>query len=64
MLDELVQLLLANETVDGSEVYALAGRPEPAAAGAGMTMAPDRASSVKPEPVSKGSAKAVPDHRS
>ena len=38
---ELVDLLLANETVDGSEVYALAGRSEPVG-GAGVTMAPDR----------------------
>jgi cell division protease FtsH len=39
VLDELVQLLLVKETVDGSEVYALAGRPEPADGG-GITMAP------------------------
>ena len=26
-LDKLVELLLVNETVDGSEVYAIAGRP-------------------------------------
>jgi cell division protease FtsH len=41
-LDQLVALLVANETVGGSEVYALAGRPEPASGG-GVTMAPDRA---------------------
>ncbi len=41
-LDQLVALLVANETVNGSEVYALAGRPEPASGG-GVTMAPDRA---------------------
>jgi cell division protease FtsH len=29
VLDKLVQLLVTNETVDGSQVYALAGRPEP-----------------------------------
>jgi ATP-dependent Zn protease len=29
VLDRLVQLLLTKETIDGSEVYALAGRPEP-----------------------------------
>jgi cell division protease FtsH len=39
-LDRLVDLLLANETVDGSQVYALAGRPEPEVAAGGMTMAP------------------------
>ena len=59
-LDALVQLLIANETVDGSQVYALAGRPEPVSTG-GMTMAPDRVSSVKREPANKGSAKAVHD---
>ena len=41
-LDQLVALLVANETIGGSEVYALAGRPEPASGG-GVTMAPDRA---------------------
>ena len=41
VLDRLVDLLLAKETVDGSEVYALAGRSEPVG-GAGVTMAPDR----------------------
>jgi cell division protease FtsH len=42
VLDELVELLLANETVDGSAVYELAGRPEPTD-GAGRTLAPERA---------------------
>jgi cell division protease FtsH len=42
VLDRLVQLLVADETVDGSAIYALAGQPTPASAG-GMTMAPDRA---------------------
>ncbi|MDQ1360492.1 MAG: cell division protease FtsH, partial [Acidimicrobiaceae bacterium] len=41
VLDKLVQLLVTNETVDGSQVYALAGRPEPSGGG-GMTVAPDR----------------------
>jgi cell division protease FtsH len=45
VFDKVVQLLIANETVDGSEVYALAGRPEPVGGG-GTTMAPDRAVSV------------------
>jgi cell division protease FtsH len=40
VLDKLVQLLVTNETVDGSQVYALAGRPEPSSGG-GMTVAPD-----------------------
>jgi cell division protease FtsH len=45
VLERLVQLLVANETVDGSEIYALAGRSEPGGV-RGMTMAPDRAVSV------------------
>ena len=40
VLEKLVQLLVTNETVDGSQVYALAGRPEPSSGG-GMTVAPD-----------------------
>ncbi|HXQ18357.1 MAG TPA: ATP-dependent zinc metalloprotease FtsH [Acidimicrobiales bacterium] len=42
VLNQLVVLLLAQETVDGSAVYALAGRPVPADGG-GLTVAPDRA---------------------
>ncbi len=42
VLDALVQLLLNYETVDGSEVYALAHRPEPVG-GEGLTVARDRA---------------------
>jgi cell division protease FtsH len=49
VLDKLVQLLIANETVDGSQIYALAGRTEPVS-GSGMTMAPSRATSVTKEP--------------
>jgi len=45
VLNQVVDLLLANETVDGSDIYALAGRTEPVG-GAGMTLAPDRAASV------------------
>ena len=45
VLDNLVDLLIAEETVDGSQVYALAGRHEPAG-GAGVTMAPNRTVSV------------------
>jgi len=42
VLDKLVQLLVANETVDGSEIYALAGLPEPVGTlgPGGVTMAP------------------------
>ncbi len=56
-LDKLVELLVAHETVDGSQVYAIAGRREPAAAGAGMTMAPDRAAAVDEKAVPGASVK-------
>jgi cell division protease FtsH len=45
VLDQLVELLLTNETVDGSDVYALAHRPEPTD-GEGVTIAPNRKMSV------------------
>jgi cell division protease FtsH len=45
VLDELVQHLLTNETVNGSEVYELAGRPVPTG-GEGITVAPGRAASA------------------
>jgi cell division protease FtsH len=41
VLDKVVDLLLSKETIDGSEVYALAGRPEPVG-GARVTLSPDR----------------------
>jgi cell division protease FtsH len=51
VLDRLVDLLVAEETVDGSQIYALAGRTVPT--GSGMTMAPNRSVSVdKDRPVS------------
>lgn len=40
-IDQLVALLIENETVDGSVVYKIAGRDEPTGGG-GVTMAPDR----------------------
>ena len=43
--DEVVNLLLEQETVDGSEIYALAGRPEPGG-GRATTMAPERAAAA------------------
>jgi cell division protease FtsH len=46
VLDKLVDLLLATETVDGSQVYALSGRPEPVATTPGLTMVPDRAAAM------------------
>jgi cell division protease FtsH len=42
-IDKLVALLIANETVDGSRVYEIAGRPLPQS-GVGVTVAPDRTS--------------------
>ncbi|MGP0110658.1 MAG: ATP-dependent zinc metalloprotease FtsH [Acidimicrobiales bacterium] len=53
VLDQLVQLLLTNETVEGSEIYALAGRPEPTG-GEGVTVAPERANALEGEPVAGG----------
>jgi cell division protease FtsH len=50
VLDQLVQLLLTDETVEGSEIYALAGRTEPTG-GEGVTVAPERASALEGEPV-------------
>jgi len=41
VLDRLTELLIEREMIDGGEVYALAGRPEPA--GAQETIAPKRA---------------------
>ena len=46
ILDKLTDLLVTNETVDGSQIYELAGRPEPSLVGAGVTMAPDRAAAT------------------
>jgi cell division protease FtsH len=40
-VDQLVTLLVANETVDGATVYKIAGRTEPSSGG-GVTVAPDR----------------------
>jgi cell division protease FtsH len=42
-IDKLVALLISNETVDGSVVYEIAGRPLPQS-GVGVTVAPDRTS--------------------
>jgi hypothetical protein len=47
-LDQLVALLLSSETVDGSEVYAIAGRPEPDS-GAGMMVPAEHGSSADAE---------------
>ena len=51
VLDKLVQLLLEKETIDGAEVYALAGRTEPSRS-AGLVTSPDVAVAVHAEPAS------------
>ena len=45
VLDQVVQHLLDNETIDGADVYALAHRPVPSG-GEGMTVAPGRAAAT------------------
>jgi cell division protease FtsH len=42
-LRKLSEALIAKETLDGAEVYAIAGLPEPSGLEAGTTMAPQRA---------------------
>ena len=49
VLDELIALLLAEETVDGAVVYRLAGRAEPKS-GAARTVAPERADARRQVP--------------
>jgi cell division protease FtsH len=56
-LQKLVDLLVAQETVDGSAVYAIAGVPEPARMDAGGTVGPR---AVAPEPVGAHAAAAAP----
>ena len=46
-LQQLVELLLSNETVDGVDVYRLAGRPGPTGVG-GETMSPRRSATATP----------------
>ncbi|HVA09518.1 MAG TPA: ATP-dependent zinc metalloprotease FtsH [Acidimicrobiales bacterium] len=54
VLEELVKLLLVNETVDGSQVYELARRPEPKGPDS-MTVAPQRSlASTETAPVEAG----------
>lgn len=52
VLDSVIQLLMTKETVDGSEIYRLAGRPEPER-GAPVTMAPDRGPGSAAMPITK-----------
>jgi cell division protease FtsH len=58
-LDKLVDLLLADETVDGTQVYAIAGRPEPQR-GEGVTLAPARASAARPPKIAKADSGSGP----
>jgi cell division protease FtsH len=60
VLDMLVQLLVSEETVDGSKIYSLAGRPEPAG-GPSVTMAPNRAVSAPGPALAGDSAKEEED---
>jgi cell division protease FtsH len=60
VLDKLAQLLVTEETVDGSEIYALAGRPEPEG-GSSVTMAPNRAVSAPGRALATDSASEVED---
>ena len=68
-LNRLVDLLLSEETVDGSAVYAIAGRPEPTSPhGEGMTVAPGRAAATRlhpdsRQPPARGQVPAAPDER-
>jgi cell division protease FtsH len=47
-LDQIVALLLEKETVDGAEVYAIAGKPVPERRAEPMTISPHGASAVAP----------------
>jgi cell division protease FtsH len=59
-LRRLADLLVNNETVDGSDVYAIAGVPEPSRIDTGPTFAPERAatSASKPAGISGASSRA------
>jgi hypothetical protein len=48
-LDKIVELLLANETVDGKDVYAIAGVDGPTGMDGGATLAPRRAAATRSE---------------
>jgi cell division protease FtsH len=63
VLDRLVDLLTTEETVDGSQIYALAGRTEPAG-GSGLTVAPSRTASLDKEPAAKVATTAEPSQQS
>ena len=49
-LRRLAELLVANETINGSEVYRIAGVPEPSGIDAGYTVAPERAAATGAKP--------------
>ncbi len=60
-LDKLVALLLAQETVDGSEVYELAGRPQPEG-GVRVTVGPDRSGTSRTPEAQAGREDAPVEH--
>jgi len=49
VLDKLVDMLVARETVEGAEVYALTGRPEPEGTGTPFTVGPPVRSASRSE---------------
>ncbi len=59
-LDRLVDLLLERETVDGSDVYAIAEVEPPTRTSAGATVAPRRAAAVAANSTSDPATKAAP----
>ncbi|MGB6453980.1 MAG: ATP-dependent zinc metalloprotease FtsH [Streptosporangiaceae bacterium] len=61
-LDRLVALLLAKETVDGAEVYAIVGRPVPERRAEPMMIAPHGASVAAPPDGARPHTADAPDH--
>ena len=58
-LQRLADLLIANETINGADVYRIAGVPEPQGVDAGYTMAPQRAAATGAKSTSPTSSAAV-----
>jgi len=58
-LRRLADLLIANETINGSDVYAIAGVPEPQGVEVGYTMAPERAAATGANSTSQASGHAI-----
>jgi hypothetical protein len=49
-LRRLSELLVTKETVDGADVYSIAGVPEPKGIESGSTLAPERAAAASAVP--------------